>query len=193
MVISSDIAKNYGENIINPDNYAKGVSDVKDIKEKYIFAMTQCKLLRNSLLDFGVSFGFETVGSTKEKVDFLKRAASKGYKIEVLFVTTESAELCARRVLERVKSGGHDVERSKIFSRYKRTMGYLKDYIEVADVASVYDNSGEAPVLVFTKINDKMRIIEEPSDIPWVEKYIHSYYKDADRVLILNQNDNGIR
>lgn len=185
IVISSGIAKNYGENIINPDNYAKGVSDIDDVKEKYIFAMKQCELLRNSLLDHGVSFGFETVGSTQEKIDFLKKAASKGYKIEVLFVATESAELCAHRVMKRVKRGGHDVERTKIFSRYKRTMSYLKDYIEVADTASVYDNSGEFPVLVFTKSNGKMQIIKEPSDIPWVEKYIYFHYKNADRVLVL--------
>lgn len=185
VVTSSDIAKNYEENIINPDNYAKRVSDIKDTTKRYLFAMRQCELLRESLLDHGVSFGFETVGSTQEKIDFLNKAKSKGYKIEVLFITTESAELCAQRVRKRVERGGHDVERSKIFSRYERTMGHLKDYIEIADFASVYDNSGKAPVLVFTKSGGEMRIIKEPSDIPWVEKYIYAYYKDADRVLVL--------
>jgi len=67
---------------------------------------------------------------------------------------------------------------------------YLKDYIEVADTASVYDSSGEAPILVFTKNNGKMQIIKEPSDIPWVENYIYKYYKDADRVLILRTRKN---
>ena len=185
IVISSDIAKNYDENIINPDNYAKMVSDINDVEERYVFAMKQCELLRNNLLDHGVSFGFETVGSTWEKIELLKKAASKGYRIEVLFVTTESAELCAQRVQKRVERGGHDVERSKIFSRYKKTMEQLKDYIEIADVVSVYDNSGETPTLVFTKNNGKMQIIKEPSEIPWVEKYIYSHYKTADRVLAL--------
>jgi predicted ABC-type ATPase len=185
MVTSSDIAKNYGENIINPDNYAKNVSDIEDINERYLFAMSQCELLRNNLLDNGVSFGFETVGSTQEKIDFLKKARSKGYLVEVLFITTESAELCARRVGKRVEKGGHDVERSKIFSRYERTMCLLKDYIEVANYASVYDNSGKVPVLVFTKSNGNMRIIENPYDIPWVGKYIYTHYKNADRVLVL--------
>ncbi|MCL2608121.1 MAG: zeta toxin family protein [Methanomassiliicoccaceae archaeon] len=190
IVISSGIAEDYGENIINPDNYAKGVSDIEDITERYIFAMKQCELLRGSLLEHGISFGFETVGSTDEKIDFLKKAASKGYKIEILFVTTESAELCAQRVRKRVERGGHDVEMSKIFSRYERTMDRLKDYIDVADEAYVYDNSGESPTLVFTKKNGIMRMIEEPSEIPWAEKYIHRHYKDIDKTLILHRKKN---
>jgi predicted ABC-type ATPase len=48
---SSGVAKDYEENIINPDNYAKSVTDIGDYTERYIFAMNQCKFLRNSLLN----------------------------------------------------------------------------------------------------------------------------------------------
>ena len=185
IVTSSGIAEKYGENLINPDNYAKGVSDIDDYAEKYLFAMKQCELLRNSLLDHGISFGFETVGSTKDKIEFLKKAASKGYEVEVLFVSTESADLCYRRVQKRVERGGHNVERSKVFSRYERTMDNLKEYIEIADIASVFDNSGECPILVFSKNEGEMKIIKEPSEIPWVERYIYFHFKNADRILDL--------
>jgi len=186
IVTLSGIAKDYGENIINPDNYAKGISDIEDYTEKYIFAMKQCELLRNALLEHRVSFGFETVASTQEKIEFIKTAAARGYKIEVLFVSLDSAELCYQRVQKRVKMGGHDVERAKVFARYKRAMDYLKDYIEIADTAYVFDNSREVPILVFSKKDGKMKIMKNPSEIPWVERYIYAFYKDADMVLAVN-------
>ena len=179
----SGIAKSYGENIINPDNYARGLPDIEDYTERYLFAMEQCGLLRKGLLERRVSFGFETVASTQEKLDFIREAAAKGYRIEVVFVSLESAELCCRRIRERVERGGHDVERSKVFSRYQRTMDLLKEYICVADDISVFDNSGKNPVLVFSKKEGKMRILKRPSDIPWVERYILPYYEDAGRIL----------
>ena len=183
IVSSSDIAKRYGENIINPDNYARGLSDIKDRTERYIFAMEQCELLRKSLLERKVSFGFETVASTREKIEFIKEAAAKGYKTEIVFVSLESADMCYQRVQERVRRGGHDVERSKVFSRYEKAMGYLKEYIEIADDVSVFDNSGKAPVLVFSKKDGEMHILKEPSEIPWVERHIYTHFRDANRTI----------
>ena len=183
IVTNSGIVKHYEENIINPDNYAMNFPDIEDYTERYLFAMKQCDIMRNALLEHNISFGFETVASTQEKIDFIKKAAAKGYVIDIVFVSLESPELCCQRVQKRVAKGGHDVERSKIFSRYERAMRYLKEYIEIADVMSVYDNSGKALTLVFSKNEDGMKIIKEPSDIPWVEKYIYRHYKSADRVL----------
>jgi len=187
IVTSSGIARDYGENIINPDNYAKGISDIEDHTERYVFAMKQCELLRNALLEHRVSFGFETVASTQEKIDFVKKAAMAGYKVEFLFIALESAELCYQRVQNRVKKGGHDVERTKVFSRYERAMNYLKEYIKIADTAYVFDNSGEAPALVFSKKDEKMKIMKDPSDIPWVERHIYAHFKGADKVLTINE------
>jgi hypothetical protein len=31
-----------------------------------------------------------------------------------------------------------------------------------------------------------MRIIEDPSDVPWVERYIYAHYGNADRVLTID-------
>lgn len=183
MVTSTDLVKKYDERIINPDNYAKGLPDIEDRTERYMFALKQCELLRNNLLDHGLSFGFETVGSTQEKIDILKKASAKGYVIEILFVTTESPELCSMRVQKRAERGGHDVERSKIFSRYARTMGLLKDYVNVADVMAAFDNSGSSPRLVFTKNGTKMNVLKEPSGVPWVEEYILPHFRNADKIL----------
>ncbi|MCL2142974.1 MAG: zeta toxin family protein [Methanomassiliicoccaceae archaeon] len=183
IVTSTGISKDYGENIINPDNYARSLTDIEDETERYLFALIQCEALRRGLLKNKVSFGLETLASTQEKIDFVTEAKTNGYEIHLVFVSLENAELCCRRVQKRVEKGGHDVEHSKIFSRYDRAMNYLKEYIALADMAYVFDNSGKMPALVFSKNGNRMSILKRPSDVPWVEKYIFSHYSDADKVL----------
>lgn len=187
VVTASGIAKSYGDNIINPDNYAKNITDIEDNTERYIFAMRNCEILRESLLEAKVSFGFETVASTKEKIEFVEKAVANGYKVDLVYVSLENPELCFQRVQKRVEKGGHDVERAKIFSRYERSMSFLKDYIRVADTAYVYDNSGRSPVLVFRKDFGKIEIIKDPSKLQWVDRHIYFYYKNAERTLDINR------
>lgn len=50
---------------------------------------------------------FETVFSTDEKVDFLRRASADGYFSRVFFVGTSDPRINASRVAGRVMQGGH--------------------------------------------------------------------------------------
>ena len=76
------------DKIINPDNFARGLSsDIPDMSERYMVAMDSCNLLRNRLLEQGTSFGFETVASREDKIDFVKKAKNAGYYIDFIFVT----------------------------------------------------------------------------------------------------------
>jgi len=68
-----------------------------------------------------------------------------------VFVTLNSPELCIERINKRVSEGGHDVDSAKVHSRYLRTMENLHKFLELADRADVYDNSGSGPVLVCKK------------------------------------------
>jgi len=110
-----------------------------------------------------------------------------GYKTDVVFVSSESADRCYERVQKRIERGGRDVKRSEVFSRCERTMDYLKECIKIADTASVFDNSGKAPVPVFSKTGTKMRIMKDPSEIPWVERYASPYFRDAERTLCVRR------
>ncbi len=66
------------DKIINPDNYARGLSDdIKDPLQRYKIAIDSCESLRNALLDQGKSFGLETVASREDKIEFVKKAKSK--------------------------------------------------------------------------------------------------------------------
>ena len=161
------------DSIINPDNYARGLSDrFEDYAERYRMAMELCESLRNRLLEEGNSFGFETVASREDKLNFVKKAKNKGYYIDFIFVTAGTPEMCYKRVQDRVRLGGHDVPKDKVFSRFERTMGFLWDYLELSDHADVWDNSGEKLVLMLSKSNGNYIVTVEGRKTDWVKKYL---------------------
>ena len=158
------------KSIINPDNFARRLSDIDDEVERYILAMRECEVLRERLLTSGVDFGFETVGSRDDKLEFMSEAREKGYSIILIFVTTSDPDINVSRAAERVRTGGHDVPEEKIRSRYERTMSRLKSYLALSDEAIVIDNSGDHPVTVVTKDNDTVRFTADAPD--WVLRYL---------------------
>ena len=172
IIYSSGLSVDFNT-IINPDNYVRGLYlETSSIEELYKLAMTSCEALRNCLLEQGKSFGFETVASREDKLQFVSKAKSLGYFIDFIFVTAGSPEKCCERIQERVKLGGHDVPREKVYSRYERTMAFLPKYLELADHASVWDNSGDFPILVISKSNGTFDVIKEAHSLPWVNKYL---------------------
>ena len=60
---------------------------IGDPSDRYKIAMDSCDILRNTLLEQGVSFGFETVASREDKLEFVRRAKTMGYYIDFIFVT----------------------------------------------------------------------------------------------------------
>ena len=86
-------------------------------------------------------FTFETVLSSGYKLEILKKAKEEGYFIKCIFVLTVDPCVNIARVGTRVASGGHDVEKDKIISRYHKSLGNIKNLIELCDILHVYDNT----------------------------------------------------
>lgn len=127
---------------INPDDIAKhDYGHIRDEDKRNQLAWLKCNALRELLIADGESFGFETVGSHPSKVELLKNARRLGYLVTVLFVGTETPDINIRRIAQRVALGGHSVPDEKVRARYQRTMRLLPEYFDVADVATVWDNS----------------------------------------------------
>ncbi len=103
--------------------------------------------LRAKLLSLNRKFSFETVFSHPSKLMIMKEAAEKGYKVYLYYVSTESPDINIYRVAMRKDKGGHDVLKSKIKSRYKRSLGLMHDAAQLAYSAYFFDNSGEEPKL----------------------------------------------
>ena len=79
--------------------------------------------LRKKLLLERKKFSFETVFSHPSKLHIMREAETKGYKVYLYFVSTESPEINKERVQIRKGGGGHDVPSHLIESRYKRSLG----------------------------------------------------------------------
>lgn len=163
------------DKIINPDNYARGITGIHDDSDRYLMAMDMCKVIREDLLSQGVSFGFETVASREDKIEFAQKAKQLGYEIVFLFVTTGDPEICCERIKQRVAAGGHDVPRDKVYSRFERTMTFLPTYIKLSDRAEVFDNSGSELVPILSKKNNTIIMSESALDYKWVKRYLSEF------------------
>jgi predicted ABC-type ATPase len=169
---------------INPDDIARNdFSSVEDEYERDRLAWHRCNELRDELISNGASFGFETVGSHQSKVELLRRAKQLGYRVGLLFVATESPDINLRRVQYRVSQGGHSVPEDKIRTRYERTLSLLTDYFDIADTASIWDNSEEANsknpairYLVKKDTDGSITVFPKASEVNWVKRHLLAGY-----------------
>jgi len=110
------------------------------------FASVAADFIRQKLLDAGVTFTFETVMSSPDKVAFLKKAQEHGFRTYLYFIATEDPAINISRVDNRVKLGGHPVPHDKIVARYYRSLDLLADAVLYSDRAYIFDNSFHAKV-----------------------------------------------
>jgi predicted ABC-type ATPase len=105
-------------------------------------ASVAADFLRHALLAAKVSFTFETVMSSPDKVAFLSKAQTEGCRTYLYYVATDDPIINESRVLGRVATGGHSVPADKIASRYHRSLALLPDAIRASNRAYIFDNSG---------------------------------------------------
>lgn len=144
----------------------------KNDKEAYILAMKKAENQRYNAIAENKSFSFESVFSTREKLDFLKFAKSKKYLITAVYITTKDPKINIARIKTRVLQGGHDVPEEKIVSRYYKSMELMSEVIDVADSFFLYDNSSEKPVLVFENQNGKKTLNPCYKKEKWILKFL---------------------
>lgn len=106
---------------------------------------------REEHLAQGDNFCFETVMSTDRNLNLLKRAKEKGYFIRCYYILTADPMINVFRVYNRVLSGGHDVPKDKIISRYERALALVGEVVAVSDICHIYDNSSDRPFRIFKK------------------------------------------
>lgn len=99
-------------------------------------------LIREQLTASNISFTFETVMSSEDKIDVLKASRAKGFKNYLYYIATDDPAINVQRVHNRVKTGGHPVPEEKIRQRYDRSLDLLLKAIKLAERAFIFDNSG---------------------------------------------------
>jgi len=122
-----------------------------------------------------VVFTVETVMSHPSKLDFMREARQKGFKVYLYYVATSSPEINIGRVATRVKKGGHGVEEEKIVSRYYRSLGYLREAVLLSDRAYLFDNSTSAYKWVAEFDGQTSELEFKVDEMPaWVQKYMQN-------------------
>lgn len=170
------------------DSYTFGDNGIQATDPAAVDRLAQviADYLRYRLLSEHQRFSFETVFSHQSKLDIMKAAVASGYKVYLYFVSTESWEINAFRVMARKAKGGHDVPADKIESRYYRSLGLLYEAAQVAYQVYFFDNSAENTTYKlfahFRKVADKKEWDEVNDDnVPnWFRKY-YKPQKKGDR------------
>lgn len=114
----------------------------------------------NTLFRQGENFAFETTLAARTFAQFLRKCKAQGYRINLIYVWLESAELAVNRVAQRVASGGHNIPENIIRRRYERgKKNFVELYLPLADRFQAYNNSSNNTSLVAYNSGSNQEII----------------------------------
>jgi len=140
--------------------------DFSSVAINSYFASVLVDFLRRQLLKEKISFSFETVMSSKDKIEFLRLAQQQGFRTYLYFVATADPEINISRVAYRVKMGGHPVPPDKIVQRYYRSLNYLIDAVTYANRAYLFDNSTDSDSVLLAEITDGVELELKVDTVP---------------------------
>lgn len=143
---------------INPDNIAQEKFGDWNSADAVLKAAEYATELRYKCLCEKRDFVFETVFSSDEKLEFVKKVKEAGFFIRFFFVCTSDPAINVGRITQRYMDGGHEVPISKVISRYYKSISNASLAISMVDRAYIYDNSieNQMPQLLFCTISGKV-------------------------------------
>ena len=139
--------------IINPDLLSQRIAEQEGLAlgPANGEALNRIEIWLRSSIRAYQTIGVETVLSTPKYRPLVQEAKSLGFEIRLLYIVLRTADMNVERVRLRVQRGGHDVAEDKIRARRERSFQQLPWFMEQADLALIYDNSGLEPQLVGQK------------------------------------------
>jgi len=164
---------------INPDIIAQQVFGDWNSPDAVIKAAELATKQRYECLERQQNFVFETVFSSEEKVEFVKKAKDAGFFIRFFYVCTSDPIINAARIAQRYMDGGHEVPIPKIISRYYKSIANAKLILPLVDRAYIYDNSidNQLPQLLYrTTLGEVVK--QYTSTIPeWAQTLVNKSYR----------------
>lgn len=150
----------------------KGFIDFSNVGFDSYMSAILTDFLRHKYLDTHQSFTFETVMSSADKVNILKKAQELGYKTYLYYVATEDPSINLLRIQHRIRMGGHSVPHDKVVARYYRSLDLLFQAIQYANRAFIFDNSGLSKTWI-AEISNGIDIELKTDEVPtWFRKYV---------------------
>jgi predicted ABC-type ATPase len=102
------------------------------------------------------NFGFETTLSGRGYAAMIPRWQKQGYWVTLMFLQLDDVEAALERVEQRVRQGGHDIPPSVVRRRFEAGLSnFNRLYKPLVDSWALYDNSGDAPVLIDWRSRDE--------------------------------------
>ncbi|WP_273454929.1 zeta toxin family protein [Nevskia ramosa] len=133
---------------VNADLIAAGLSPLKP----ELAALAAGRLVISELerlVAQRADFAFESTLSGLGYIRHIETWKAAGYRIEMVFLRIESAELAMHRVADRVKQGGHHVPDEDVIRRLSRSYANFETrYKALADHWELYDSSQQPPRLL---------------------------------------------
>jgi predicted ABC-type ATPase len=145
---------------IDPDQIAKSIADrlgertITDAISEQAFR--QARNTRSSYACGLKDFGFETVFSHGSNLAFLLALKMAGYKVELIYLSTDNVEINVTRVRNRVLDGGHDVPEPKIRERYARSLLLLSLAVRDCHRVALFDNSRAFSIVGSTEVAGRL-------------------------------------
>ncbi len=156
-----------------PDLYTKihtenNILSTTAVVDSYLSA-DLAELIRQQLLANDIAFTYETVMSHPHKIEFLKKARNKGFRVYLYYVATEDPIISTQRVNIRVEQGGHYITPDVIKNRYYKSLNNLKEAIKQTHRAYVFDNTNSQGNLIVEITNGIDVALNDAVETPlWV-------------------------
>jgi predicted ABC-type ATPase len=149
--------------IINPDALAERIRNVENLsgRKANLQAVIRIEAWLKASIAAHQTVGVETVLSTAKYRPLVEEARRLGFEVRLIYVVLDSSARNIERVKLRVKKGGHSVPKKKIIERYFRSLEQLPWFLERADTAWIYDNSGARPKLIAEKATGTIVLHED--------------------------------
>lgn len=144
--------------IINPDLLTERIRQVEklNLQEANLEAVRRIETWLDASVRAHQTVGVETVLSTDKYRRLVVAAKKNQFEFRLIYVLLASPDLNVERVRLRVKKGGHDVPENKIRERWEKSIRQLPWFLEQADKAFIYDNTGAVPQRIGIKQKGKI-------------------------------------
>lgn len=153
--------------IVNPDLLAARIRDVEnmELRAANLEAVVRIESWLDASIQVHKTIGVETVLSTDKYRRLVDKAKGLGFSIWLIYVVLDSPERSIERIKLRVAKGGHHVDDEDVKRRYYRSLEQLKWFLDQADQAWIYENSGAEPRSIANKADDVITVDENALDV----------------------------
>lgn len=133
---------------LNADEVARGLSPFNAEHMAIMAGRVMIERMRD-LVYRQESFAFETTCAGRSHLPLLRRCRADGWQITLLFLYLASPDAALQRVARRVRQGGHNIPPDAVIRRYWSGLVRMRlDYLPLADLVAIYDNSDGVRVLI---------------------------------------------